>query len=136
MMGCAFIAGLLALTAGACGSTARSADEAPVATTPPAAAAASVSCGGKSQPDCPLQGWMKSTLQSYQREKDYARLATSLEKLAANAPEGYGTWRDLALAGAAAAEKHDDSAVSKNCKTCHNEHRARFRKERRAEPVF
>jgi cytochrome c553 len=79
---------------------------------------------------------MKSTLQSYQREKDYARLTTSLEKLAANAPEGYGTWKALALAGAAAAQKHDDSAISKNCKTCHNEHRARFRKERRTEPVF
>lgn len=136
MMKCASIAGLLALITSACGSTARSADEAPVATTPPAAAAASVSCGGKSLPDCPLQGWMKSTLQSYQKEKDYTRLATSLEKLAANAPEGYGTWKELALAGAAAALKHDDTAVSKNCKTCHNEHRQRFRKERRAEPIF
>lgn len=136
MMRCAFIAGLLALTASACGSTARSADEAPVETTPPAAAAASVSCGGKSLPDCPLQSWMKSTVQAYQREKDYTRLASSLEKLAANAPEGYGNWKDLALAGAAAALKHDDTGVSKNCKTCHNEHRARFRKERRATPVF
>ena len=133
MMTRASIAGLLALIASACGSTARSADEAPVATTPPAAAA---SCGGKSQPDCPLQGWMKSTLQSYQKEKDYPRLASSLEKLAAHAPKGYGNWKELALAGAAAAQQHDDSAVSKNCKSCHNEHRARFRKERRTEPVF
>jgi cytochrome c556 len=79
---------------------------------------------------------MKSTVQAYQKEKDYTRLASSLEKLAANAPEGYGNWKDLALAGAAAAAQHDDTAVSKNCKACHNEHRARFRKERRAEPVF
>ena len=79
---------------------------------------------------------MKSTLQTYQREKDYARLASSLEKLAANAPDGYGHWKDLALAGATAAQQHDDTALSKNCKACHNEHRPRFRKERRTAPVF
>ena len=79
---------------------------------------------------------MKSTVQTYQREKDYTRLASSLEKLAANAPEGYDNWKELALAGAAAAQQHDDTALSNNCKSCHSEHRARFRKERRAVPLF
>jgi len=131
----ASIAGMLALAAGACGSTARSADAAPAQQTPPPSAA-STSCGGKSQPDCPLQSWMKSTLQTYQREKDYTRLASSLEKLANHAPAGYGNWKELALAGAKAAEQHDDTAISKNCKGCHNEHRTRFRKEQRATPMF
>lgn len=79
---------------------------------------------------------MKSTLQTYQREKDFARLATELEKLAAHAPEGYANWEETALAGAAAAQQKDETAVSKNCKSCHNEHRTRFRKERRAVPLF
>lgn len=79
---------------------------------------------------------MKSTLQTYQREKDFARLATELEKLAAHAPEGYANWKETALAGAAAAQQKDETAVSKNCKSCHNEHRTRFRKERRAVPLF
>ncbi|HET8934217.1 MAG TPA: hypothetical protein VFN67_12280 [Polyangiales bacterium] len=79
---------------------------------------------------------MKSTLQPYQREKNFARLATELEKLAEHAPEGYANWKEISLAGVAAAQRKDDTAVSKNCKSCHNEHRTRFRKERRAEPLF
>lgn len=123
----------------ACQSTAQSSNSdsehaAQSAMQPSATAAAS--CGGKTQPDCPLQGWMKSTLQPYQREKDFARLATELAKLAEHAPEGYANWKETALAGVAAAKQKDETAVSKNCKSCHNEHRTRFRKERRAEPLF
>jgi hypothetical protein len=122
----------------ACQSTAQSSsnvsDKQTETSSPPSAAAAS--CGGKTQPDCPLQGWMKSTLQPYQREKNFGRLATELKKLAEHAPEGYANWKETALAGVAAAEAKDDTAVSKNCKSCHNEHRTRFRKERRAEPLF
>jgi hypothetical protein len=93
-------------------------------------------CGGRGQADCPLQGWMKSTVQTYQRDKNYRRLANALEELAAHTPEGYANWKEQALAGAAAANNKDDSAVSKSCKGCHNEHRTRFRKERRAQPLF
>lgn len=103
---------------------------------PPPSASAAAACGGKTQPDCPLQGWMKSTLQTYQREKDFGRLTSSLEKLAANAPEGYANWKETALAGALAAQQKDETAISKNCKSCHNEHRTRFRKERRTVPLF
>ena len=122
----------------ACESTAQSSNSAADKPTQAAAqlAAAAANCGGKTQPDCPLQGWMKSTLQPYQREKNFARLATELEKLAEHAPEGYANWKETALAGVAAAQQKDDTAVSKNCKSCHNEHRTRYRKERRAEPLF
>ena len=138
MMRYAALAGVLGY-ATACQSTARSADEAtsssaPTQTAQPATAASA--CGAKSQPDCPLQGWMKSTLQVYLREKNYTRLASSLQELAANAPDGYANWKELALAAAAAAAEQDETAVSKNCKSCHNEHRSRFRKERRAVPLF
>jgi cytochrome c5 len=79
---------------------------------------------------------MKSTVQTYQRDKNYARLASALEELAAHAPEGYAQWKELSLAGAAAAKAQDDTGVSKNCKACHNEHRARFRKELRAKKLL
>lgn len=108
----------------------------PAAAAPPTAASGNVECGGRGQQDCPLQGWMKSTVQTYQHEKNYARLATALEQLAEHAPDGYAQWKELALAGATAAKSQDDTAVSKSCKGCHNEHRARFRKERRAQPLF
>jgi hypothetical protein len=98
--------------------------------------ASSAQCGGRTQPDCPLQGWMKSTLQTYQREKDYSRLATAFQQLAEHAPDGYAHWKDAADAGAAAAAQKDDTGISKSCKGCHNEHRARFRKERRSVALF
>lgn len=113
--------------------------EVSVATAPPPeapGAAVGGECGGRGQADCPLQGWMKSTVQTYQRDKNYRRLASALEDLAAHTPDGYANWKEHALAGAAAAKSKDDSGVSKSCKGCHNEHRARFRKERRAQPLF
>jgi hypothetical protein len=118
----------------ACGGTTQ-ADATQVAALPPGAAG-DAQCGSKGQPDCPLQGWMKSTLQTYQRAKDYARLEKALSQLAEHAPEGYGEWKALAEAGLQAAHAQDETAVSKSCKACHTEYRTRFRKERRAQPLF
>ena len=119
----------------ACGGAMR-AEDTQAAALPPTAAAPASECGAKGQQDCPLQGWMKSTLQTYQRAKDYARLATALAKLSEHAPDGYAEWKALAEAGKKAAEAQDDTAVSKSCKGCHNEYRARFRKERRGQALF
>lgn len=102
----------------------------------PAAASDSATCGAKGQPDCPLQGWMKSTLQTYHREKDYTRLAKALGQLAEHAPADYARWDELALAGKSAAERKDATAVSQACKGCHNQHRKRFRAEQRSLPLF
>jgi hypothetical protein len=101
---------------------------------PPSAAVAA--CGGKAQPDCPLQGWMKSTMQPYQHDKELGRLALAFDKLAQNAPAGYASWKEIANAGASAARNRDETAISKTCKSCHNEHRSKFRKERRNVPLF
>ena len=117
----------------ACGGTTQ-AEATQTAGLPPAADSAQ--CGSKGQQDCPLQGWMKSTLQTYQRAKDHPRLTAALGKLAEHAPEGYGEWKAMAEAGARAAQAQDDTAISKSCKACHNEYRSRFRKERRAQPLF
>jgi hypothetical protein len=99
-------------------------------------AAASGTCGSKGQPDCPLQRWMKSTLQTYQRAGDYERLARAFGELGAHAPAGYDSWKTQAEHGAQLAAKQDADGIKQVCKDCHQEHRARFRKERREAPAW
>jgi hypothetical protein len=96
----------------------------------------SAACGGKGQPDCPLQNWMKSTLQPYQRENNYARLERAFEDLAQHAPDDYEHWADLASSGAEAARNKDAAGVRTACKSCHDQHRSRYRRERRAEQLM
>ena len=95
------------------------------------AARAVAACGGKGQPDCPLQQWMKATLQTYQRERAFDRMASAFDQLAAKAPDGYAKWADVAEAGAKASRAHDEAGVRQACKTCHDDHRQRYRQERR-----
>lgn len=108
----------------------------PVVQTSVARMQVTAACGGTGQPDCPLQHWMKATLQSYQKANDFDRLARSFDDLAQHAPENYARWRDLSAEGGAAARKQDVAAVRAVCKTCHDEHRARYRRERRADPFM
>ena len=75
-------------------------------------------------------------MQPYQHNKEFERLASAFDKLAQNAPDGYASWKELAAAGVSAARNQDETAVSKTCKSCHNEHRSKFRKERRNVPLF
>ena len=95
---------------------------------------APAACGGTGLPDCPLQHWMKATLQAYQREGNFERMAGALDQLQAHAPEGYGNWAEVSGNAAAAARKQDIAAVRQACKTCHDEHRGRYRRERRDAP--
>src|SRR5262245_5521268 len=39
-----------------------------------------VGCGTSGLPDCPMQRWMKGTLQTYQRAGDHERLAKALRE--------------------------------------------------------
>jgi hypothetical protein len=93
-------------------------------------------CGDKNLPDCPLQNWMKATLKSYLNASDTTRLAKSLEQLAEKAPPGFDGWKDSALSAAKAARGGDIPAVKAECKHCHDQHRNRFRAERRTTPLF
>jgi len=93
-------------------------------------------CGDKELPDCPLQNWMKATLRSYLNANDTVRLAGSLEQLAEKAPPGYDGWRETALTAAKAARSGDLPAAKSECKHCHDQHRNRFRAERRAVALF
>lgn len=100
--------------------------------TPPTAAA----CGNAGLPDCPMQRWMKATLQTYQRAGDHERLVRTFNELAEHTPAGYDTWKALAQRGADAAAHEDVAAVKQVCKDCHQAHRARYRQERRNAPVW
>jgi hypothetical protein len=93
-------------------------------------------CGDKDLPDCPLQGWMKATLKPYVAASDTARLAEALEQLAAAAPAGFDGWRETAEQSAKAARAGDLAGAKVGCKRCHDAHRSRFRKERRAVALF
>jgi hypothetical protein len=93
-------------------------------------------CGSTGSPDCPLQRWMKATLQAYQRGRDDERLSRAFHELAEHAPEGYADWRMRAEHGAELAAKHDPDAVKQVCKDCHSAHRSRYRTERRAAAIW
>jgi hypothetical protein len=126
----------ITITAGAsfgCGKADAATTEASAAKVTAAKPRSSETCGGSGQVDCPLQHWMKATLQPYQRENSYPRLARAFEDLAQHAPAGYTRWTDLASSGAEAARNKDAAGVRATCKACHDEHRSRYRRERRAE---
>lgn len=88
-------------------------------------------CGDKGFPDCPMQAWMKATLQPYLLASDGPRLAEAFHKLAAAAPAGYDDWAAVAQSGADAAQAGDMARVKQTCAECHGRHRVRFRNELR-----
>jgi hypothetical protein len=93
-------------------------------------------CGKKGQPDCPLQAWMKGTLRSHFNSGNTERLAVAYDELAAHAPDGFSGWAESAAAGAEAARGGDMVAAKAACKSCHDQHRGRYRKEMRGLELF
>jgi hypothetical protein len=79
---------------------------------------------------------MKSTLRTYLNAKDTTRLAGALQQLADKTPPGYDGWRETALGAAKAAGSGDIPSVKAACKHCHDQHRSRFRSERRQVALF
>jgi hypothetical protein len=102
----------------------------------PSSASAQIVCGGADQPDCPTRRWMKATLQSYLRSRDFKRLETSFVSLAERAPEGFVGWNEIASAGATAARAGDETGVRRSCQSCHDQHRSRFRETDRQRELF
>jgi hypothetical protein len=97
-------------------------------------AAASVAgpCGVAGQPDCPLQGWMKATMTPAISAGDLVRLERDFKRIADFAPPDYGRWKAISGAGADAAAHGDIEGARQACKSCHDEFRARYRRELRA----
>jgi len=97
---------------------------------------ASATCGKKPLPDCPLQKWMKENMKPAFDQKDNVALAKALDHVAAHPPTGFAGWDTTAKKGADAARAGDSDAVKASCKSCHEELRARFKKEIRDKPLF
>jgi hypothetical protein len=102
----------------------------------PQSAAPTPACGGKELPDCPLQGWMKSTVQAYLNAGDKARLAKALDELGQHAPKGFANWAELSRAAAEAARAGDVAGVRTQCQSCHVQHRATYRAQMRTARLF
>lgn len=93
-------------------------------------------CGGKQLPDCPLQAWMKSTVQAYLMAGDTARLAKALDDLARHPPDGFPNWSESARIASDAARVGDVATVRTQCQECHVQHRAAFRARMRTARLF
>jgi hypothetical protein len=137
-LGCAgWILSVIGISLGLSCSTSPSAAAPPAPAAAPSAGSAPVTaCGSKGLPDCPLQAWMKATLQAYLTAGDTARLATALDELASHPPDGFANWSATAKAGADAARGGDVAKVRAECQTCHEEHRTVFRKQIRTARLF
>jgi hypothetical protein len=90
-------------------------------------------CGGKGKKPCPMQGWMKSVMQSASTSGDGAKLAAALEQAGAKAPSGMPEWKRISSEGAALAKKGDIEGAKKSCKTCHDMYKKKWVTERRDE---
>lgn len=106
------------------------------ATSAPAVVVETGECGAKEQKECPTQRWMKATVQSYQRAKDWDRLASALDELATKEPAGFDGWKEVAEKGAAAARENNDNGVRQSCRSCHDAHRESFRASLRKHVLF
>jgi hypothetical protein len=96
-------------------------------------------CGAPGLPACPLQAWMRSTLQAYMTSgglQESERIADALSKLADAAPPPYLRWKAIASRGAEAARRHDRFAVEQSCGTCHELYRGAFRAQMGARRIF
>ena len=115
---------------------------APAAPSPPSADAAqgaAAACGRPGQPRCPLQEWMRATLQAYlarEEASNLPRISAALDKLASVSPAEYSDWGALARRGSEAARRHDFPALKEACAGCHDAYRAKFRGHMRARRLF
>lgn len=89
-------------------------------------------CGEPGRPECPLQRWMDQRLNGPLASEATAQLEKSFRYLAAIAPAEFPDWAAWALNGAESATRGDFEAVKRSCAGCHNDYRARYRKEMRA----
>jgi hypothetical protein len=68
---------------------------------------------------------------------DFDALQTALAKVAALAPPGggYPNWVSISKDGADAARVQNLDAVKASCRGCHNQYKAKYKKEMRARPI-
>lgn len=96
-------------------------------------------CGSPGQPRCPLQEWMRATLQAYlvrEEASNLPRISAALDKLASVSPAEYSDWGALARRGSEAARRHDFPALKEACAGCHDAYRTEFRGHMRGRRLF
>jgi hypothetical protein len=103
------------------------------------AKAASVStskhCGAKGQTPCPLQALMDARLSPDLKARRIDDVAKGLKLVADLEPAGYTRWREIANAGALAAQQGDLEGARKSCGKCHDLYRKKYRSELRNRPL-
>ncbi|MDP9149210.1 MAG: hypothetical protein M3O36_04610 [Myxococcota bacterium] len=67
--------------------------------------------------------------------EDFAALAAALDKVVSSAPPGYPNWASIARDGASGARAQNLDAVKGACRGCHNQYKARYKKEIRDRPI-
>ncbi|WP_234022929.1 hypothetical protein [Sorangium cellulosum] len=84
-------------------------------------------CGAKGQKACPMQGWMKTVMQSATTSGDGAKIASALEYVAAKPPPGMPKWVAISKDGAEKAKKGDIDGAKASCKACHDLYKAEYK---------
>ncbi|WP_433933855.1 hypothetical protein [Sorangium cellulosum] len=84
-------------------------------------------CGAKGQKACPMQGWMKTVMQSATTSGDGAKIASALDYVASKPPPGMPKWVAISKEGAEKAKKGDIDGAKASCKTCHDLYKAEYK---------
>ncbi|MGK3959020.1 hypothetical protein WMF38_38940 [Sorangium sp. So ce118] len=84
-------------------------------------------CGAKGQKPCPMQGWMKTVMQSATTSGDGAKIAAALEYVASKPPPGMAKWAAISKEGAEKAKKGDIDGAKASCKSCHDLYKAQYK---------
>ncbi|WP_437587923.1 hypothetical protein [Sorangium sp. So ce1000] len=91
-------------------------------------------CGAKGQKACPMQGWMKTVMQSATSSGDAAKIATALEYVASKPPPGMAKWVAISKEGVEKAKKGDVDGAKASCKACHDLYKAEYKEKLRDAP--
>lgn len=91
-------------------------------------------CGAKGQKACPMQGWMKSVMQSATTSGDGAKIAEALKYVAARPPKGMDKWVAISNEGIEKAKKGDIDGAKASCKACHDLYKTKYKETLRDAP--
>jgi hypothetical protein len=107
------------------------------AVTDGATSIASEPCGRDGGLDCPLQAWMKVNAGPPSKTGDIELLAAAFDAIAGFAPHAsaYPNWASIARDGASVARRGRVDAARVACVSCHEQYRARFRRDLRSVPL-
>lgn len=91
-------------------------------------------CGKKGQKQCPMQGWMKTVMQTAVNSGDAAKITKALEYIAAKPPPGMPNWVKITNDGIEKAKKGDIDGAKTSCKACHDAYKAEYKAKHRDLP--